>query len=164
MKRASLVLAVLAAVALSSSFAFAERGMSHDQCPLAKMHGYGKDKDEEYKCKITEKLIDKAKFFLKNADEIGLTEEQVNTIKAIKSQAKKSNIRAEADMKVFEMDLKDKLSESTLDLEGLNAMIDKSAEGWKESAKAMVSDYAKLKAVLSDEQMKKAKEIWKRNN
>ena len=102
----------------------------------------------------------KSKFFLSNKEAIGLSDEQVSEIKAIKSATKKSMIRSKAEMEIFQMDLIDKMSEPVLDMAALNAFIDQASAGWATSAKASLADYAKLRAVLNEGQMNKAKEIW----
>lgn len=136
------------------------------QCPMKNAQGGcgksgGSCGNKEYQCPIVAKLMKKAHFFLENQKEIGLSEDQVQAIKAIKIEAKKSYIRQEAEMKIFEMDLDQKLSEPKVDVEALNAMMDSASAGFAQGGKATVASYAKLKAVLKDDQMAKAKEIWK---
>ena len=116
--------------------------------------------DESSQCPIASKLMKKAKFFLKNQKEIGLSEDQVAQITALKMATKKSSIKMKADMEIFELDLMERMSAPKLDVEGANAMLDQAAAGWGAGAKATLADYAKLKAVLTDAQMAKAKEIW----
>jgi hypothetical protein len=84
-------------------------------------------------------------------------------IKAIKLATLKSMIRSKAEMEIFEMELMDKMSQPALDLASLNASIDEASAGWGAGAKATLADYAKLKAVLNEGQMSKAKEIWAKN-
>ena len=122
------------------------------------------DKCGSYKCPIVSKLMKKAGFFLSNAKEIGLSDEQVAQIKAIKTDTKKAYIRTEAEMQVFEIDMNAKLSEPKVDVDGLNSMIDQAMAGWSTGAKKSIADYAKLKAVLNEEQMAKAKEIWSKDD
>ncbi len=115
-------------------------------------------------CPINAKILKKAKFFLKNAKEIGLSDEQVAQIKAIKMDTKKTEIRAGAEMEIGMMDMEAKLSEPTVDVEGLNAMVDQMSAGMSTGAKASVATYAKLKGVLNEAQMAKAKEIWMKDS
>jgi hypothetical protein len=169
MKKATLfVFAVLFGfAALFAAPAFADHHDKGGQCELgSKCKGddcgkcnSGKNSDCD-KCPIMSKIMKKAKFFLSNSKEIGLSDEQVAAIKAIKMDTKKAGIRTEAEMKIWEMDLDAKLSEPAVDVEGLNAMIDKASAGWGEGAKQGIATYAKLKAILSEAQMAKAKEIW----
>ena len=133
-----------------------------DSCPMAG-HQCGQtrgDDDGEYQCPIITKIIKKAHFLLSNKEELALTDEQVGTIKAVKNDAKKASIHQEADMEIGMIDMMGKLSDDALDVEGLNSMIDKGMAGMAEQAKASVQLYAKLKGVLTDEQIAKAKALW----
>ncbi len=111
-------------------------------------------------CPIQNKIMKKAKFFLKNQKEIGLSEEQVAQIKAIKLNTKKTALRQSAEMDIFKMELDAKLSDTKLDTAAIDAMLDQASGGWGAGDKASVAEYAKLKAVLNEQQMAKAKEIW----
>jgi hypothetical protein len=148
-----LSIVVLALGVISASTGWAECSIGHDRgCPKAAGSG----------CPIMNKLMKKAHFLLSNQAEIGLSEAQVAEIKNIKLWAKKSMINKEAQMQVFMIDMETKLSEETLDMEGINAMIDKGTADMAQGAKETVDAYAKLKAVLTPEQMAKAKAIWKK--
>lgn len=141
----------------------AECPMGDKQCAMKQgcKHGSSKDCDgEKYQCPVTGKFMKKAEFFLDNQKEIGLSEDQVKTIKALKADVKKSYIRQTAEMQIFDMDIQNKMSETPVDVPGLNTMIDNASTGMAASAKATIESYAKLKAVLKDDQMEKVKEIW----
>lgn len=127
-------------------------------CDLKKSSGC----DESGGCPVTAKFFKKASFFLDNKDEIGLSEDQVKAIRALWGEVKRSSIRAKADMEVWTLDLMDKLSEPTVDTVAVGAMIDQGMAGFSSGAKATVDKYVQLKAVLSEAQMAKAKEIWGR--
>lgn len=130
------------------------------QCPLKKKCSGSHERGEKYGCPVVTKIMKKAHFLLDKQQELGLSEEQVKNIKAIKMETKKAHIRQQAEMKIFHLDLKQKLSESEVDAEGLNAMMDSAAEGFATNGKASVASYIKLKAVLTPEQLAKAKEFW----
>jgi hypothetical protein len=136
------------------------------QCPMSQCRAGGHDhgKDDLSKCPINSKTLEKAKFFLAHAEEIGLSEEQVQSIKAIKAEAKKAKIRQTAEMEIFHMDIMAKLSEPKLDVEGLNKMLDDAAAGMTAGGKASIATYAKLKAVLSEQQAAKAKDVWRKSS
>lgn len=163
-KSIGFLLGLLMMLSLAGAPAFADNHCEGGRCAFDKKDcGKEKDCDGEGECPIAAKLMKKAKFFLSNKNEIGLTDDQVSQIKAIKSATKKSMIRSKAEMEIFQMDLMDKMSEPVLDLEGLNATIDQASAGWGTGAKATLADYAKLKAILNEGQMAKAKEIWAKN-
>ena len=146
---------------LSPSLAYAKCRM----CPMSGKgasagHGYGGGWKEEYKCPVTAKFMYKAGFYLENEKELGFSEEQVNSIKALKHETKKAYIRQTADYQVFGLDLYQKLSEPKVDVTGINKMIDQQSASMTASAKETIVAYAKLKSVLTDEQQAKAKELW----
>lgn len=161
-----IVTGFLFALLLASTPAFAEDGSrggspSDKQCSMHGPDCSSKDCETGGGCPIVGKFMKKAHWLLSNQDELGLTSDQVDTVKALKGEMKRSAIRQEADMKIFMMDLEDKLSDETVDVEGLNAMLDKAGAGMTEGAKASVAAYVKLKEVLTPEQIAKAKELKK---
>lgn len=112
-------------------------------------------------CPIVSKLMKKAGFYLENADEIGLTDDQVKQIKAIKMDAKKEVILGKAQMEVAMLDMESNLSSDPIDAAALDQLIDKNMAEMGAGAKKMVQQYSTLKQVLNADQKKKAKEIWK---
>ena len=135
------------------------------QCAMSKAScDKSSDCDSKSGCPITGKVLKKAAFFIDNAGEIGLSEDQIKQIKAIQHDAKKDGLRGAAEMQIFEMDMMAKLSEDKVDVEGLNAMIDGASKGMSDGAKKSIATYVTLKAILTPEQMSKAKAIWKKKS
>lgn len=165
-KMSALLMFVLLAMPLAAAPALAnhsDKGCGQGQCSSKKegcsKGGCGKESNG---CPIVEKFMEKTHFFLDNQAEIGLSDEQVSTIKAMKMDMKKTMIRNRAEHQIFMLDMKSKLSEPAIDVEGINAMIDEAMTGMASGAKAGVAALAELKGILSEEQMTKAKEIWKK--
>jgi hypothetical protein len=166
-KVSALLMFGLLAIALAAAPAFAGH---HDKgdCSKGKCSWSKKDcsKGDCGKgsggCPLVEKFMKKAHFFLDNQSEIGLTDEQVTKINTLKMDMKKTMIRNMAEHEIFMLDMKSKLSEPALDVEGINAMIDQSMAGMAAGAKGTVAALAELKSVLTEDQMTKAKEIWKK--
>lgn len=131
---------------------------SGKQCPMMKGDCEKKGGAE---CPITSKLMKKAGFYLENADAIGLTEDQVKQIKAIKMDAKKEMILGAAQMEVAMLDIESKMYGDPIDTAALDQLIDKNMADMGAGAKKMVQQYAALKQVLNADQKKKAKEVWK---
>ena len=168
MKKSFSILSVLLGVFFAATFAFAECQHGGKQCPMGGdkqcSMKKGCDKgDGEYQCPVVGKFMKKAKFFLDNSQEIGFLDDQVIKIKSLKDEVKKMYVRQGAEMEVFTIDLHAKMSEPKVDVEGINKMIDASASGMAQGAKSVVEKYAQLKAVLSDDQMNKAKAVWMKN-
>jgi len=109
---------------------------------------------------LSDKLSSKAHFFYMNQEALGLTEEQVESIKALKMEVKKELVKRKADIKLVKIDIKSLLWQKDVDVDAINALIDKKYEIKKAKAKYLVSSYAKLKGMLTEEQMAKAKAIW----
>jgi hypothetical protein len=122
------------------------------QCPLKAGMG-------QSQCPIADKFMKKAQFLLENKTDIGLTDGQVTTIKGLKMQAEKNSIRQCADMKTFLLDIKAKLSEDKVDVDGANKLIDQNFAAASAAAKANVATYAELKSLLSPDQIKKMKAL-----
>lgn len=111
-------------------------------------------------CPIISKFLKKSDFFLDNQKEIGLSDDQVKTIKSLKLKVDKIVIAQDAAMKTFALDAGAKMAETKVDVEGLNAMIDEGMSAFAGQTKEVVAAYAEMKAILTTEQMAKAKEIW----
>ena len=113
----------------------------------------------ENQCPIANKFMMKAHFLLENKSEIGLTDDQVKAIKELKLKAEKDSIMQAADMKTFMLDLQSKLSEDKVDVEGTNALIDKGFSSASVAAKSNLTAYAKLKSLLTPDQVTKMKAL-----
>ena len=122
----------------------------------------GKMDKGQNQCPVANKFMMKAHFLLEHKADIGLTDDQVKTIKDLKLQVEKDSIQQGADMKTFKLDLDSKLAEDKVDVEGTNALIDKGFAGASASAKSNLSAYAKLKAVLTPDQLTKMKVLHER--
>jgi len=158
MKKLLLVTSLTALFTLSAAGqAAADYG---GRCPYKHKSGYGSHSGKESGCPITAKLMKKARFLLKHQTDLGLNENQVQAIKAVKMDAKKAGIRQMAEMAIFKIDVESKLSETTVDMAGINAMIDTASAEMAAAAKETVASYARLKAVLTADQMAKAKTLW----
>ena len=149
MSRKSALVAVLASVLIfgvAALPAYAGHG---------KKAGYhcGSKKDKVYR---------KACMLLKNREELGLSDKQVDKIKALKYDAKKAAIRRQAEIDIIAVDLRKEKHADTLNIEAVNKLIDKKYELKKEKAKASVKACAEIKGTLTEEQKAKLKEIWKK--
>ena len=122
------------------------------ECPI-------KIDKEHCQCPITDKFMKKTHFLLEHKSDVGLTDDQVKTIKELKLQMEKDSVRQSSDMKTFILDLKSKLSEDKVDVAGANALIDKNFTSASAAAKSNLAAYAKLKSLLNPDQIKKMKAL-----
>lgn len=115
-----------------------------------------------HQMRLDDKFFHKAHFVLIFADEIGLSEEQIDAIKALKHETKKKLIQYEADIEVLALDIKAKLYEKPpLDVEGTHALVDQKYEIKKAKVKHLVSSFAELKSIVTEEQWIKLRNVWK---
>ena len=155
MMKKMMFLAVLGVAVFLSSTAYASfwGGKSKGkECPM-------KVDKEHCQCPIADKFMMKAEFLLEHKSEVGLTDDQVKTIKDLKLQMEKDSIRQGADMKTFLLDLKSKLAEDKVDVESANAFIDQKFAAAASAAKSNLAAYAKLKSLLTPDQMTKMKAL-----
>ena len=122
------------------------------ECPM-------KMDKEHCQCPIADKFMRKAGFLLEYKSDIGLTDAQVKAIKELKLRMEKDNILQGAGMKTFMLDLQSKLSEDKVDVDGAKALIDKNFTEASAGAKSNLEAYAKLKGLLSSEQIAKMKAL-----
>jgi len=103
----------------------------------------------------------KAVVYLRHADEIGLTEDQVDKILKLKLAVKKEMIRKGADLAVLDLDLLTALREEKIDVKAVNLLVDQKFEVKKAMTKFSVQALADLKGILTPEQYAKMKDIWR---
>jgi Spy/CpxP family protein refolding chaperone len=145
--------AILALV-LSAQCAFSEDSPM-ERCSMMCDH----DKKMS-KMGMDDMFMRKVHFIMANADEIGLSEDQMNRIETLKMDVKKSGIKNKADIDVLAIDIKSELTKDDVNLNTVNTLIDKKylikAQIAKDSAAACVN----LKKILTAEQQKKMKDLW----
>ncbi|MDP3980978.1 MAG: hypothetical protein Q8Q33_06185 [Chlamydiota bacterium] len=135
------------------------------QCPISKSDGQkcaGKkaESQKECQCPITAKFMKKAHFILENKEALELTDEQIEQVYALKVEVKKSYIMQKAGMEVMMIDIMSKMRGKTVDVEGINALIDEGSAKMAAGIKSTIASYAELKGLLTEKQMGKLKEIW----
>ena len=143
-------------IAVFFSFVPLASANHHGKCPLSGKSGEC-DSHAKSPCPIVNQLMYTAHEALEHQKSLGLTADQVKTIRGIKMDQVKKSIRQMAEMQIMMIDMKSKLNAEPLDVEGLNAMIDQGSAGMAAGAKETVSDYAKLLSVLTPEQLEKLK-------
>lgn len=111
---------------------------------------------------IEEKVSYKTRLFLKNQEELGLSDEQIKKIKDLNLQTMKDSIKAKAEIEIIALDIKAKMQEETIDTAAINKLIDEKYELKKAKAKSSVKAYAGLKNILTKEQKEKLKGLFKK--
>ncbi|MEI8344645.1 MAG: Spy/CpxP family protein refolding chaperone [Candidatus Omnitrophota bacterium] len=121
-------------------------------------HGDGRD-GSKGECPITAKVEKKAHMILEKRADLGLTDEQVKAVEALKLKAEKDGIAQNAQRQAFMLDLAANLKEDKVDVEAANTLIDKNTSSSAAFIKSNVAAYAQLKAILTPEQLKKLSEL-----
>ena len=119
----------------------------------------GKKMGYDQKEGLEGKFCYKVKFMMKNKEELGLSDKQVAQIKDLKYSTKKELIKQNAEIDLAKLECESKLYEDKLDVAAMDQLIEKKYDLKKAKAKYLVSQYAKLKTVLTDDQMKKMKSM-----
>lgn len=121
---------------------------------------YARDcgKMKGYQC-LEEKFSCKTHFILKNKEELGLSDKQIEKIKDLKIKTKKDLIRKNADLEILALDVKSGLWKDTIDTDTVNKQIGKKYDLKKEKAISLVNAYAALKDILTKEQKEKMKDL-----
>ena len=103
--------------------------------------GHGAERGGKGRCHFGEegKFYGTAMLILRNKEELGLTDEQVDKIKVLKVETKKSLIRQNAEIDIVSVDLKAAEWEDPIDTAAVNKLIDKKYDLKKES---FIKDYA----------------------
>jgi len=120
-------------------------------------HG-GKDM---HKMSTKEKFFRKVKMIYMHQDELAISDKQLDKIKKLKIDLKKELIRKDADIELIRIDIEALMYEDKMDLGAINKLIDQKYEVKKAKAKKTIASYAKLKEILSEQQMKDLKKLCK---
>ena len=126
---------------------------------LAQADGWKKGRG--YDKGLDEKIYFKAGFLMMNQEELGLSEKQVDQIKAIKMATKRELVKRDAEIDLVKLDIKEKMYEDKIDPAAIDPLIDRKYDLKKARAKYLVKQYAALKGVLTDEQQEKMRSVWR---
>jgi hypothetical protein len=103
----------------------------------------------------------KVHVMLKNAGDIGLTPDKIEELKGLQLDTQKTLIQQKADMKVINLDIREKLRAPQVDVNEVYTLVDRKYEIKKTGDKMLVDAIVKTKGLLTQEQMDKLKELWK---
>ena len=95
------------------------------------------------------------------SEDLGLSDDQIAKIKALKLDVKKELIQQNADIDIPGIDIKAEMYADTIDVDAINKLISKKYDLKKAKAQYLVTKYAQLKNILTAEQKDKLKDIWK---
>jgi hypothetical protein len=148
-----LVLALLA-LAIAAPCAFS------DDSPMGRCEMMCKQDKMMSKMGMDDMLMLKFSFIMANADEIGISDDQVSKIETLKADFKKGLIKNEAEIKIASVDIKSELMKDDTNLNTVNTLLDKKYLIKAQVAKDSAAAYVSLKKILTADQQKKMKDLW----
>lgn len=113
-----------------------------------------------HKHSLEHKFNMKVKFILLHQDELNMSDEQVEVIKKIKMDLKKSMIRQKAEIEGIMVDFYSALHQDPIDIEAINALIDQKYEVKKIKMRGIVEAITNIKGNMSSEQRAQFKDMW----
>lgn len=141
MKKLSIFVVVLSLVLASSAFAGGKYG--------------GKKGAPD----LDEKFYMMSGMIVKNASELGMSEEQKDAVMEKKYALKKDLVRRNAEIELVCIDLSRELWKESVDADVVNALVDKKYQLKADKTKAVVNAYAGLKNSLTEEQKETMKSL-----
>ena len=141
---------LLMVVCLAVAPVMAESGMHHGKCD--QHGGYDKYGHKGHHGKKSG--------LLKHREALGLTGDQVKKIKTLKNETKKATIQLKADIDIAEIDLKSAKYADPVDMKKVSKMMKGIASKQADIRIAWQQFKVDSKAVLTDEQKKKLKDIY----
>ncbi len=101
----------------------------------------------------------KARWILGNSGALGLSDQQVQAVKDLKTSVKKSLVKQDADIELVGVDVGANLKEKKIDVNATNSLLDKKYDLKKARAKSLVKALADLKGILTDAQYDQLKKL-----
>jgi Spy/CpxP family protein refolding chaperone len=141
-----MALALALVVGLMQSVSLADKKTKHDH-------------REHKELSIEKKFFKAVRLIYVYQDKLKLTDEQLGQIKDLKVALKKELIGKKADIKVIKVEIRSLMYEKEIDVGAINKLIDQKYEIKKAKSKTVIESCAKLKKILTEEQIKKLKEI-----
>lgn len=151
----AVILAICMAAVLSSTALADDNPMGR----RGKMGEYGK---AGHKMDFEDKFYCKAHFLVENALELGLGDEQIEKIKTVKHDVGKNMIKNDAEIEMLGLDIKQALGKDEVNLAEINSLIDRKYVLKAQKAKELAQACVNVKNVLTKDQVKKMKEVWKK--
>ena len=112
-------------------------------------------------CKIYNKICSNSKIIMNNSEKLGISDAQREEVRKMKYETKKNKIKACADIKLAGVEISEALWKEKVDIDKVNALIDKKYQMKAQLKKDMVGSYVALNEMLTTEQKEKIKTIRK---
>ena len=109
---------------------------------------------------LKDKFFKKVRFIMKNHEELGLSDEQFDEIKKLKTETKKDIIRKKSQTEVLDVEIHTEMWEDPTNLNTINALIEQKYDIKREKTKNIAEAYSELMKILTQEQRDKLKGLW----
>jgi len=154
---------VVSATFLVGNPARAQEGMMKGKHEMGMMHRGMKGEHHQegmHCCRMMEGEDHEGhEFFLGMKDDLGLSDEQVAKLKALKSESEKQAIRTKADLKIERIELHDLLSKDKVDVKGVDTKVEKMGALQTKMHKAHIHARLDAQKILTPEQLKQLREM-----
>jgi len=151
---------LLAGLALVMIAGLAAGCVGHGRAVRSSKHGGWHGKSSRH-VNLEQKFFYKAHMVLSHQQALGLSEEQVNTIKTLKHETKKTIIQQRATVDMMALDLKVALKADPADRRQVTQLIDKKYGMKSDKAKTLATAYITLKSILTLDQKEQLKTLWR---
>ena len=122
--------------------------------------GHGSQGQGDHGWKLQDKFFYKAHYMLENKDAIGLSEDQVQSIKQQKTDVKKLLISRGAEIELLEVDIETQMHAYPVDETALTNLVEQKFRVKQSQALELAKAYAKLRNTLNEDQNNALKELW----
>ncbi|MFA5388765.1 MAG: hypothetical protein WC312_03300 [Candidatus Omnitrophota bacterium] len=148
-----LVLALLA-LAIAAPCAFS------DDSPMGRCEMMCKQDKMMSKMGMDDMFLMKVRFITANADEIGISDDQMKKVEAVAVDVNKGVIKNKAEIEMTAIDIKSELMKDDVNLNTVNTLLDKKYLIKAQIAKDSAAGCINLKKILTADQQKKMKDLW----
>jgi Spy/CpxP family protein refolding chaperone len=100
---------------------------------------------------------------IKNADKIGLSDEQKKTVTPLLQELQKKQIRFQADLKIAQLEMKDIMEPKDFDLEKAKTAVKKTDDLKAAHHLDMLNTMKEVRSVLTEEQYKKLRALMRKD-
>jgi len=120
---------------------------------------HGGHHEHSWHASLEDKFYGQADFLIREAKNLGLTNEQVQTIKDKRFEIQRQDIQSDAQMAVAMLGIQKQLDSDAPNMDQLNVLIDNKMEVKKTLMKTFAQGGVDIKNILTPEQKTKAREI-----
>jgi Spy/CpxP family protein refolding chaperone len=146
-------------VAVVALLAFSLPVPAFSQMKDMPMKGHGEEHGQMMEMGNMDRMGEMMDMCIKNADKMGLTDDQIVKMKPIRTEMQKKQAQCKADLKIAGIDLKEIMEVKDFDLEKASAAVKKISDIKTAHHLEMLKAMKEMRTILTDEQFKKMKKM-----